>query len=85
MGKVGEALALDVAHLVNRNADRQLLIISGTHGLEGYGGSANRAGWLLSSEGKPAPRDVGVLLMHGLNTCGFSHGSRTNETPPILH
>jgi hypothetical protein len=79
VGKIGEALTIDVAHLGNRSADRQLLVISGTHGQEGYAGSAAQVGWLLSSPAKPVLGDVGVLLVHGLNPYGFSHGSRTNE------
>ena len=79
VGKFGEALTIDVAHLGNRSADRQRLVISGTHGQEGYAGSAVQVGWLLSSQANPALSDVGVLLVHGLNPYGFSHGSRTNE------
>ncbi|OTP67403.1 hypothetical protein PAMC26510_31200 [Caballeronia sordidicola] len=78
-GRFGEALSIDVAHLGNRSADRQLLVISGTHGQEGYAGSAAQVGWLLSSESEIALTDVGVLLVHGLNPYGFSHGSRTTE------
>jgi len=78
-GKFEEPLTIDVAHLGNRRADRQLLVISGTHGQEGYAGSAAQVAWLLWSEGSLALKDVGVLLVHGLNPYGFSHGSRTTE------
>jgi hypothetical protein len=78
-GEFGEALSINVARLGNRSADRQLLVISGTHGQEGYAGAAAQVGWLLSSEASPVLKDVGVLLVHGLNPYGFSHGSRTTE------
>lgn len=78
-GEFGEALSINVARLGNRSADRQLPVISGTHGQEGYAGAAAQVGWLLSSEASPVLKDVGVLLVHGLNPYGFSHGSRTTE------
>ena len=39
-GPDGESLSVDVAHLGNPRASRQMLLISGTHGQEGYAGSA---------------------------------------------
>lgn len=78
-GPDDDILSIDVAHLGDVQAEKQLVIISGTHGLEGYAGSAAQIAWLkLGSAGK-LPPGVGVLLVHGLNPFGFAHSSRTTE------
>lgn len=78
-GIAGEVLSIDVAHLGNRSAARQLVVISGTHGQEGYAGSAAQIGWLLRHGRSALLENAGVVLIHGLNPYGFSHGSRTTE------
>lgn len=78
-GPSGEALTVDVAHLGHRNGSRQLLVISGTHGQEGYAGSAAQVAWLKSGDAARIPADTGVLLVHGINPYGFARGTRTTE------
>lgn len=78
-GPAGEALAIDVAHLGDPNGPRQLIVISGTHGQEGYAGSAVQIAWMLAGGPASLPADTGVLMIHGLNPFGFAHDSRTNE------
>ena len=78
-GPDGGELTIDVAHLGNRQGSRQLLVISGTHGQEGYAGSAAQVVWLASGDAARLPADTGVLLVHGLNPYGFAHGTRTTE------
>lgn len=78
-GPHGETLTIDVAHLGNVRGPRQLLLISGTHGQEGYAGSAAQVAWLRSGDAARLPADTGVLLVHGLNPYGFAHGTRTTE------
>jgi hypothetical protein len=78
-GPDGESLSVDVAHLGVPTASRQLLVISGTHGLEGYAGSAAQLAWLQLGNSTALPRDLGVLLVHGLNPFGFAHFTRTTE------
>src|SRR5215813_12841168 len=75
----GEPLAIDVACFGDRKAARQALFISGTHGQEGFSGSAVQICWM--KEGGPArlPADLGVVLVHALNPYGFAHLSRTTE------
>ena len=48
----GEPLAIDVACFGDRKAARQALFISGTHGQEGFSGSAVQIGWM--GDGGPA-------------------------------
>lgn len=76
VGALAEELTIDVGHLGNPSSLKQLIMISGTHGLEGFAGSALQVAWLRQLKGT-ALDDVGVLLIHGLNPFGFSHGSRT--------
>ncbi|WP_421829753.1 M14 family metallopeptidase [Lacisediminimonas profundi] len=75
----GSALSIDVAHLGNPAAAKQLLIVSGTHGLEGAAGSAAQIAWMKSGGAQALPADLGVLLVHSLNPYGHQHGSRTTE------
>lgn len=73
----GEPLFIDVARLGDPRAPNQLVIVSGTHGLEGLSGSAAQVAWLQT--GPVLPRGVSVLLVHALNPFGFAHGTRTTE------
>ncbi|MEM5315990.1 M14 family metallopeptidase [Paraburkholderia sp. JHI869] len=77
-GPGGIALSIDVARLGPQHAPKQLLAISGTHGLEGAAGSALQIAW-LDSLASNLPPDLAVTLVHGLNPYGFAHGSRTTE------
>ncbi|PKU22098.1 M14 family metallopeptidase [Telmatospirillum siberiense] len=77
-GPAGEELVIDVARVGPRSASRILLMVSGTHGLEGAAGSAIQVAW-LTSVGKTLPENVGVVLLHGLNPYGFAHTTRTTE------
>jgi hypothetical protein len=60
-------------------AEKVLLVISGTHGLEGQAGSAAQTALVQSGLLREVPGDVRVVLVHGLNAWGFAHGSRTTE------
>jgi len=54
-----------------------LVLISGTHGIEGFAGSACQAGILHA--GIELPPDTGLLLVHAINPYGFAWGRRVNE------
>lgn len=78
LGREGEELAIDVATLGPDDAESLLLIVSGTHGVEGYAGSALQSWWFdQCSAARPA--DVRVVLMHAFNPVGFSWVRRVNE------
>jgi len=72
-------LTTDVATFGPDDASRGLLVISGTHGLEGPAGSAGQSAWLESRARAGMPGDVRVVVVHALNPWGFAHWSRTNE------
>ena len=77
-GPAGERLTTDVARFGPVDARRALLVIAGTHGIEGFCGAAAMLAWLAG--GAPAlPGDTAVVLVHGLNPWGFAHRSRTTE------
>src|SRR5690606_8340649 len=75
----GSPLALDIACFGDRKAARQALFISGTHGQEGFSGSAVQVGWMRQGGPAALPPDLGVVLVHGLNPYGFAHATRTTE------
>lgn len=76
----GEALTIDVARFGSEKAREVLVISSGTHGVEGFFGSAAQLSFLnerldqaLSQEG------VAVVMIHAVNPFGFAHLRRVNE------
>lgn len=75
----GGPLAIDVARFGDAKAPRQALFVSGTHGQEGFSGSAVQIGWLRSGGATRLPAGLGVVLVHGLNPYGFAHFTRTTE------
>jgi hypothetical protein len=78
-GADGKSLFLDVATIGPRDARSALLLISGTHGVEGYFGSAVQTGLLREGLAKRALRRSKVVLLHALNPFGFSWNRRVNE------
>ncbi|MEM7341865.1 MAG: DUF2817 domain-containing protein [Actinomycetota bacterium] len=77
-GRNGETLAVDVASLGPANADHRVLVVSGTHGVEGYCGSAMQTNWLRHHR-TSRPADVRLVMIHALNPYGFSWVRRVNE------
>ena len=76
-GPDGLELSTEFLRLGPRDAERALIMVSGTHGAEGFAGSAIQCAWLAS---RPhLPDDMAVLLVHGLNAFGFAHLRRVNE------
>ncbi len=78
-GPDGGSLCTDVASIGPSEAERCLLVISGTHGLEGFTGSAAQIGFLTSREAADWPDDVRLVMVHGINPFGFAHVTRTTE------
>src|SRR5689334_549781 len=74
-GPNGETLYCDVADVGPSQASAVHLLIAGTHGVEGFLGSAVLID--LLSQG-PAP-NVRMLLVHGINPWGFANLCRFTE------
>lgn len=79
-GPDGSELTIDVAVTGAERPRRVLVVSSGTHGVEGYFGSAVQ---LSALQGAPfqrsLPPDLRVVLIHALNPFGFAWIRRVNE------
>jgi len=78
-GPDGGDLATDVAWFGPRSAKRVLVLVSATHGVEGFCGSGAQVDWLRRGEASRLPRDVGVLIIHAINPYGFAWLRRVTE------
>ncbi|HKE41599.1 MAG TPA: M14 family metallopeptidase [Casimicrobiaceae bacterium] len=80
-GVEGEELSMDFAYLGRHDSPGLLLLISGTHGVEGFCGSGCQVALLHDREFLKAIETAGtaVLMLHALNPYGFSHLRRVNE------
>ena len=78
-GPDGEPLLCDTAYWGDPDADKLIVVSSGTHGAEAGCGSAIMSAWIDILSDKPLPDDVAVLFIHTLNPWGFAHMARTTE------
>ncbi len=78
-GPSGETLSTDVLRLGPTDAERVLVTISGTHGVEGYCGSGVQVGWLESGLWREAPEGVAQVHIHAINPHGFAWNRRVTE------
>jgi Protein of unknown function (DUF2817) len=79
VGPHAEDLCTDVAWLGPSAAPKVVFAVSGTHGVEGYCGSACQSVLLSSGLIDAAPPDTAFLLVHALNPYGFAYDRRVNE------
>ena len=75
-GPDGEALATDVAWLGAEDAEQVLVLLSATHGVEGFHGSAAQIDWLKHGD---LPEGVALLMIHAINPHGFAWLRRVTE------
>ena len=79
-GAAGEEIGTDTALLGPSDADKLFIVSSGTHGPEGFSGSACQLALVDDVLAKrAADRGIALLLIHAVNPFGFSHLKRTNE------
>ncbi|MEC5408597.1 DUF2817 domain-containing protein [Paraburkholderia sp. MPAMCS5] len=80
-GIEGEELAIDVVYIGPDNPSRLTIVTSGTHGAEGYCGSACQTALLRDRQllDRFEQGSGGLLLVHAVNPYGFSWMHRTNE------
>ena len=71
--EVVDGLTIDWAFTGDRDATRVLVLSSGLHGVEGFGGSAMQLQMLAEGTG------VATLWVHALNPWGMKHLRRVNE------
>ncbi len=77
-GPDGKPLFMDVAEIGARKARTALLLMSGTHGAEGYFGSGVETGLLREGALVP-PKGSKIVVLHALNPYGFAWDRRVNE------
>ncbi|MBN8842054.1 MAG: DUF2817 domain-containing protein [Sphingomonadales bacterium] len=78
-GPDGEILHTDCCWIGPPDAERVIVILSATHGIEGYCGSGVQVDWLTSDARARLAEDQAVLLVHGLNAHGFAWDRRVTE------
>lgn len=79
IGRDGESLYADIVQLGSVTAPKVLLILSGTHGVEGYSGSGAQIAFLEHGYFDELPDDMSVIMIHAMNPYGFSHDRRVTE------
>lgn len=78
-GPGGETLSLDVARLGATEAQSALLVVAGTHGVEGLAGSGCLVGLLEDRLHDALPTSGCLLLLHAINPHGFAWLRRVTE------
>ena len=78
-GPEGQILATDVAWYGNKAAEKVLVFISGTHGVEFLAGSGCQIGWIKEGHLAETPADTGILFIHCINPYGAAWRRRYNE------
>ena len=78
-GPSGETLATDAVWVGPRTARRVFVMVSGTHGVEGFCGSGCQIDWLREEGPEGLPDGVAVLLIHAINPYGFAWLRRVTE------
>jgi hypothetical protein len=74
-----KGLYLDVATIGPADAERVFAVGCGTHGIEGYSGSAALTHWLRGGGAKRIPPGTAVVFFHAHNPWGFAHKTRVTE------
>lgn len=72
-------LTMDVASCGPRDARKCVVVIAGTHGVEGFAGSAIQVGLMTSGMLAKVKADTKIVLVHALNPYGFAFLRRVNE------
>ena len=78
-GPCGEVLACDVAWIGPQDAEKVLVTISSTHGVEGFCGSGAQIDWFLSGARHGLNTDMAALHIHALNPHGFAWLRRVTQ------
>lgn len=77
-GPHGEDLAIDTAWIGHESPQSLLIMASGTHGVEGAGGSMAQS-CLLPRLAPALPDNMAALFIHAVNPWGFAYDRRVNE------
>ena len=72
-----QQLTIDVARFGSPTANKCLVVSSGTHGVEGFLGSAIQSASM--NKGGAATDDLSIVYIHAVNPFGFANIRRVNE------
>lgn len=78
-GPDGGELATDVAWIGPADAPAVLVLVSGTHGVEGHCGSGAQVDWLRRGEAAHRAANTAVMLVHAINPYGFAWSRRVTH------
>lgn len=78
-----QEISTDISWWGPQDAARVLVLISGTHGVEGYCGSDAQIDWMRRGEIATVPEGTGVLMIHAINPYGFAWDRRVTESNSI--
>jgi len=78
-GPRGDKLSSSIIWCGPRDAARIILVVSGTHGAEGWAGSAIQIDSLQRGVFDKLPSDTAVMMIHLINPWGCAWGRRENE------
>ena len=79
VGPDGGDLFTDCAWIGPADAKAVLVLVSGTHGVEGYCGSGAQIDWLRRGEHTLVAEGTAVLLIHAINPYGFAWKRRVTH------
>ncbi len=78
--KIDNDLTIDFCYVpAQKETEKLLIITSGTHGVEGYVGSAVQKMFMSEILTTEMLNEVGVLLVHSVNPFGFKYSRRVTE------
>ncbi|MBV9331668.1 MAG: DUF2817 domain-containing protein, partial [Alphaproteobacteria bacterium] len=78
-GPDGKPLFIDTSTIGPIESRVALLLISGTHGVEGYFGSGVQTGLIREGIASKVPEGAKLVMLHALNPFGFAFDRRVNE------
>ena len=77
---IDDNLIIDFCYVpAQKDAKKLIIITSGTHGVEGYVGSAVQQMFMSEVLTSGMLDDIGVLLVHSINPFGFKYSRRVTE------
>ena len=79
LAPTGDKLTTDVALFGPVDATKLLILVSGTHGVEGFAGSGAQITMMESLRFAALPARTAVLVVHAINPYGFAWLRRVNE------
>jgi hypothetical protein len=78
-GPDGGEHATDCAWFGPEDADKVLVLMSGTHGVEGFAGAGPQLDWMLNAGAGSLPEGTATLLIHGIGSWGYAWLRRCTE------